>query len=466
MKKFFKPFEAPVPPTFNDLTVDIRDFGAVEGGIEKVTDAIKKAIEYVNENGGGRVVIPEGKWYTGPIHFKSNIDLHFAEGSYVEFSTDFEDYLPVVRSTIEGIRCYTFSHLLYADTCENIAVTGSGVLNGNGQNWWYMKFACPGMVDLIKAGKEHRPLEQRVYDKLEDGVRPRFVEFLNCKNVLVEGITFINSPSWTVLPLWCENIILRKITIRNPEISPNTDGLNFECCKRGLIEYCDISGGDDMICIKAGRDEDAWEVGIPSEDIEIRYCTTRWAKGSGITIGSEMSAGVKNAYIHDLDLGRVCCGINIKSMRGRGGYVENIDYENIKIDKCPRSVVKISMFYTGGDCVDSMNTELINMPTLKNISVENVTCNKATTGITVEGYIDHEVENVYLKDITANAETPTVIKYVKNLNFENVSINLCDEEPYFKSFKGVDFNEVKDDIKIIYDYENKRIIEDDRRKNI
>ena len=104
MKKFFKPFEAPVPPTFNDLTVDIRDFGAVEGGIEKVTDAIKKAIEYVNEKGGGRVVIPEGKWYTGPIHFKSNIDLHFAEGSYVEFSTDFEDYLPVVRSTIEGIR--------------------------------------------------------------------------------------------------------------------------------------------------------------------------------------------------------------------------------------------------------------------------------------------------------------------------------------------------------------------------
>ncbi len=398
--KFFKPFEPPTEPSFPDYAVDIRDFGAVSGTDVSSHDAIKKAIEHVSAKGGGRVAFSRGEWLTGPIHLKSNVNLHFEEGCVVHFSTKFEDYLPTVYGILAGNRVYSPSHLLYAYKCENIALTGNGTLNGHGEAWWHMKHHQPGMEDLIKKGKSRRPLSERVYDKPEDGVRPRMLQFVECENVLIENLTFTNSPSWTVHPAWCKNIIVRGLTIKNPtdpHVAPNTDGINFDSCRRGLIEDCDITTGDDMICLKAGRDEDAWEVGIPCEDIEVRNCRSHGSLG-GITVGSETSACIRNAWFHDITLGSHYSAVNIKTMKGRGGTVENLDFENITIESATRPSILTTLRYTG-EKLDDQSAPKINMPKVRNISVKNFVCRDAKTGIGLYGERGFEIENVHLENL-------------------------------------------------------------------
>lgn len=416
--KYFKPFLPPVAPKFSELIFDIRDYGAIEGGNVKVTKAIRDAVTDCSKHGGGRVVVPKGRWLTGPIHLKDNVELHFAEGSEVEFSTEFEDYLPVVYGILAGTRVLSVSHFIYAYRCKNIAVTGKGVLDGHGEAWWYMKKQQPGMEDLMKKGKALAPLSERVYDKPGDGVRPRMLQFVECENVLLEDISLKNSPSWTVHLAWCENITVRGLTVENPEKSPNTDGVNLEYCKRGLVENCTISGGDDMCCIKAGRDADAWEAGRPSEDIEVRNCRAIKCRGGGVTIGSETSASIRNIYIHDCYLEQVCSGLNMKTMKGRGGVVENIDVENITVEVATRDAIRINMRYTG-EPLDDYSQPDHHMPTVRNFYIDNFVCHSSPRAMTICGVKNHSIENVHICNTVIKAEGPSVIDYVKNLIFEN-----------------------------------------------
>ena len=419
--KYFKPFEAPVAPTFPDLTVDIRDYGAVEGGETPATDAIRAAIEDCSKRGGGRVVVPEGRWLTGPIHLRDNVNLHFAKGALVEFSTNFYDYLPVVYGILAGNRVYSVSHFLYAYQCKNIAVTGEGILDGHGEAWWHMKHHQPGMEDLMKKGKALAPMSERVYDKPEDGVRPRMLQFVECENVLLEGITLKNSPSWTVHLAWCKNIIVRKVITDNPLNAPNTDGINMEYCKRALMEECCISGGDDMCCIKAGRDADAWEYGVPCEDVEIRNCRAIACKGGGVTIGSETGASIRNIWLHDCYFERVCSGLNMKTIKGRGGVVENIDVENIEVELATRDAIRINMRYTG-EPLDDYSQPDHHMPVVRNFYVNNFVCHKSPRSITICGVKNHEIENVTIRNATIRAEEAALIEGVRGLSLDNVKI--------------------------------------------
>lgn len=420
--KFFKPFEMPTIPQFPDYTVDIRDFGAVSGDGSNSAKSINEAIKKCSASGGGKVIVPKGVWHTGAIHLQSNVNLHFEEGSEVHFSTEFSDYLPVVYGILGGNRCYSVSHFLYAYQCKNIAITGSGTLNGHGEAWWHMRFQQPGMEDLLIKGREGKPLSERVYDKPEDGVRPRMLQFVECENVLIEGIHMCNSPSWTVHPAWCKNITVRNLTINNPYEAPNVDGVNFESCKRGLIEGCHITTGDDVICLKAGRDEDAWEVGIPCEDIEVRNCVARTGHG-GITIGSETSASIRNAYFHDCDFGELYSAIRIKTMKGRGGVIENIDYENINIEKANIEAFMITLRYAGESLDDQTKPEE-SMPIIRNISVKGLKCTASETGVSILGTVGRQIENVYISDSKFFSERPIEAEYVENLNLSNVDLKV------------------------------------------
>ena len=408
---FFKPFEMPVPPIFPERYFDIRDFGAAAGADIKSTNAINAAIDHCSETGGGYVIIPAGKWLSGAIHLKDNVNLRLEEGCVLHFSEDFEDYLPTVYGILAGTRCYSPSHFIYAYKCKNIAVSGKGVADGHGNSWWHMKKNCPGMYDLIKKGKALSPLSERVYDRPEDGVRPR---------VLIEGVTFKNSPSWTVHPAWCRNIIVRNIVIRNPEDSPNTDGVNLESCKRALVEYIDVKTGDDVCCLKAGRDEDSWEVGVACEDVVIRHIKGTGGHG-GFTVGSETGAGIRNAYIHDCIFdGEFYSGLRLKTMKGRGGCVENIDCENILISNSWSSAVHMTMKYTGEPLDDKSNPN-INMPVVRNISVKGLKCKNAACGITVIGEDGYEMQNICFSDTEICSETALKIENTKELNFDNVT---------------------------------------------
>ncbi|MGN0778291.1 MAG: glycoside hydrolase family 28 protein, partial [Aristaeellaceae bacterium] len=298
--RFFQPFEMPDAPRIPERTVDIRDFGAVEGGEVCNTQAIRCAIDTLSREGGGRVVFPQGRWLTGPIRLRSGMELHLEKGCEVIFSTRKEDYLPAVFTLYEGMRCYTYSAQLYACDCHDIAITGEGTFDGQGFVWWYMAAVYPeGAGRLHEACVQHVPVEQRVFNTEQQGLRPGMLHFVSCRNVLIEGCTFRFSPFWTLHPAWCENIIVRSIRVINPyDHAPNTDGCNLEGCRRGLVEDVWVDTGDDAVCLKAGRDEDGRLQNRPCEDIVIRRITARRSHG-GVTIGSEMSSGVRNVLVED-----------------------------------------------------------------------------------------------------------------------------------------------------------------------
>ena len=417
--KLFKPFELPTAPKFNDKIFDIRNYGANEGGEIPATEAISAAINDCTSQGGGRVLIPAGNWFTGPIHLRDNVELHLEKGAFVEFSQNFEDYLPVVYGILGGVRVYSVSHFIYAYKCKNIAITGEGIFDGHGEAWWYMKGHQPGMEELLVKGRNRVPLSERVYDKPEYGVRPRMLQFVECENVLLEGIKLQNSPSWTVHLAWCENILVKNVKTDNPFDSHNTDGINFEYCHRALMEGCVISGGDDMCCIKAGREADAWDSGRPCHDIEIRNCHAIKCRCGGVTIGSETSASIYNIYIHDCFLEQVTGAINMKTMKGRGGVVENIDIENIEVKHATQEALRINMRYAS-EPLDDQSQPDENIPVVRNFYINNFVCHRTLRALNIRGIKDHEIKNVYIENSTIYSDKIGTIENA-TVNMDNVS---------------------------------------------
>ncbi|MDE3059227.1 MAG: hypothetical protein KGJ59_14865, partial [Bacteroidota bacterium] len=255
------PFEMPQlhRPVFNDTRYDIRTFGAQEGGAVKNTKAIQEAIDSAACAGGGTVVIPEGTWLSGAIHLEDNINLHLEKKAVLLFSQDPNDYLPAVFSRHEDIECYKFSSFIYANGKTNIGITGEGVLNGQGKPWWGWKESKKKSdAELRRMANANVPVKERLFDGTNGNfLRPAFFQPMNCKDVLVEGVTFLYGAFWTITPTYCENVIVRKVRIVTEGAyghAPNGDGVDPSSCKNVLIEYCEFATGDDCIAIKAGRD--------------------------------------------------------------------------------------------------------------------------------------------------------------------------------------------------------------------
>ena len=414
---FFKEFPLPKDPKFPDYKVDIRDFGAAES--KPITAAVNAAIAHVSESGGGHVVIPSGKWTSGAIHLLSHVDLHFEDGASIDFSTDPKDYLPAVFTVYEGIRCYNYSPLIYGRSLNNVSITGNGVLDGGGAEWW--KWAKNMKArDLLYSGT--LPLDERVFATEEYGLRPMFLQILESKNVLIEGITLKNSPCWTVHPVWCEDVIVRGVTVENPTVSPNTDAVNIESCNRALVEDCTVTTtGDDMFCLKAGRNEDAWEVGIPCENVVIRNCRALGeSQSGGIVVGSEMSASVRNILAHDCHFANNINCVRLKAKDGRGGIVENMDCRNLTMDHGMRGI-NLSYRYSC-EANDAAREPGKYMPVFKNISFENIVCHDVKSGITIDGIVGGVMENIHFENINMRAETCITADSIYGLNMKNVEI--------------------------------------------
>lgn len=405
---FFREFPTPSRPSIPSRVFNARDFGN-----------INDAIAHASDNGGGVVIVPEGRWLSGQIHLKSNIELHFEKGARVIFSTNPRDYLPVVLTMYEGMRCYNYSPLIYGNDVENVAITGDGILDGNGDEWW--KWAKNMTArDLLYTGA--LPLEKRVFGTPEYGLRPMFLQILSGKRVLIDGITLCNSPCWTLNLVWCREAVVRNVTVTNPTDSPNTDGINIESSNRVIVEDCTVTTtGDDMYCLKAGRNEDAWEVGIPCENVIIRRCKSLGtSRSGGIVIGSEMSAGVRNILAEDCDFGYNVNCVRIKSKDGRGGVVENADFRNLHMTKGLRGI-NVSYRYSC-EARDDAKESGKHMPTVRNISFENIVCDSVREGITLDNLPNGIMENLHFKDITMTAEKCIATDSVQGLYLENVNI--------------------------------------------
>ncbi len=417
------------PPVFINKVFDITNYGAQSGGIIDNTEAFKKAIQACSENGGGIVLVPQGKFLTGAIHLESNINLQIEENAEIIFSTNPDDY-PIVHTSFEGTEVMNYSPLIYAYQKTNVAITGKGTLNGQGnnQNWWSWcgkdtygwKKGAPiqNVARLMEMAEAGVPVSERVFGNGYN-LRPNFVEFFECKNVMLKDIKIINAPFWLIHPMKSTNVIIDGVTVTSH--GPNNDGCDPEYSKNVIIRNCSFNTGDDCIAIKSGRDADGRRVGITTENVFVQNCKMFDGHG-GVSIGSEISAGVRNVFVENcvMDSPDLDRAIRIKTNTKRGGFVENLYVRNIEIGEVGESVLGIDLFYSVHG-----NQSGNYMPRIENIYFENIKVkNGGKFGILAKGHKESPIKNIQFKNVTIEkVKSNYSIENVQNLTFINTKIN-------------------------------------------
>jgi len=397
-------------PVFPAHDFAITNYGAVAGGAADCTAAIRKAIDACAQR-GGRVVVPAGEFLTGPVHLKSGVNLHLDKDATLKFSTNFSAYLPAVLSRFESVECYNYSPFIYALGQKNIAVTGEGTLDGqatddNWMAWKGRKGATAGTQKaanerLKKMAKDGVPVEQRQFGE-GDFLRPNFIQFNRCCNVMVEGVHIRNSPMWEVNPVLCTNVIVRGLDIVSH--GANNDGCDPESCRDVLIEKCLFDTGDDCIAIKSGRNDDGRRIGVPSVNLIIRDCTMRDGH-AGTAIGSEISGSCSNVFVENCEMSspRLSCALRLKSNAVRGGVLQNIFMRNVNVGQVSDSVLQIDFLYEEG-------TNGIYPPVARNVTMENITVEHTPRVLNVRGFPGAEISNVRIHNSSfKQIEKPDVI---------------------------------------------------------
>lgn len=413
--------------SFPEYEVSIEQNGAVKGGKVLCTEAINKTIRQVSQHGGGRVVIPSGLWLTGPITLQSNVDLHLAAGAIVAFTKDMSRY-PVIETTYEGQPATKCMSPVNAKNAENIAVTGDGIFDAQGEAWRPLKKekANEGVWKRITAQEGGRIENNRLWipgDKREV-LRPNMLKLENCRRILLQGCTFKNSPAWCLHPVMCTDMIIDNIKVMNPEYGQNGDALDVESCNRVIIKDCMFDAGDDGICMKSGKDKAGRDRGMPTQNVIVRDCQVMHGHG-GFVIGSEMSGGVRNVWVKNCTFDGTDAGLRFKSTRGRGGVVENIYVEDIQMLNISGNALTMDLYYfvkeNPGAPVPAADETT---PVFKDISIKNVACLGCNYGLYIKGlpespFRNVTVDNFYVED----CRKPDVIEYVKNVRINGQDFN-------------------------------------------
>ncbi|MXN90829.1 glycoside hydrolase family 28 protein [Flavobacterium sp. Sd200] len=382
----------------------ITDFGAVPGDKQKNSQAIAQAIAKANEQGGGIVVVPKGEWLTGKVHLKSNVNLQLDKDAVLLFSEDPNDYLPAVHSTWEGMECYNYSPLVYAYKCENVAITGEGELKAKMEVWkeWFSR-PKPHMESIKKLYTDafnYVPVEQRQMVNDTAHLRPQFIQFNRCENVLMQGVKVTNSPFWTIHPYLCKNVVLRDLKVYAH--GHNNDGVDPEMSQNVLIENCVFDQGDDAIAIKSGRNPEGWRLKTPSKNIVMRNCTVKNGHQL-VAIGSELSGGIENVFIDNcqvLDGAKLFHLLFIKTNERMGGYVKNIYMSNVKSGKIDLGILGIEtdVLYQWKNLVPTVIKKLT---PIESVYLENVTATDVKFVSRILGQKELPVKNISLKNVNA-----------------------------------------------------------------
>lgn len=376
----------------------IGEFGAKPDG-SRCTEAFAKAVAVCAEAGGGRVVVPAGTWSTGPIRLRSDIELHLEDGAVVEFSDDPKDYLPAVPSSWEGLECLNLSPLVYAYGCTNVAITGKGTLRPR-MAFWREIMKEPktdirsARAILYKWGSEDYPVEKRDITKAHPAVlRPQCVQFNRCKGVRMEDVRIEDSPFWTIHLYMSEDVTIRRVDVCAHGF--NNDGVDIEMTKNVLIEDSVFDQGDDGIVFKSGRNRDAWRVGRPTENVEVRNCRFKTVS-SLIGVGSELSGGVRNVRVHDCTVENACNLFYVKTNHRRGGFVENVRMENVTCGMAAQVfAVDTDVLYQWRKLPDYETR----VTPISGLHMKNVTCGCARTGVNINGDPRSPVRDVTLENV-------------------------------------------------------------------
>lgn len=428
------------------------------------TRAINLAIDEQHKKGGGVVLIPKGLWSTGPIELKSNVNLHLAAGAMLVFSGDFNQY-KLVEGNWEGLPQMRNQSPISASGQTNIAITGKGILDGNGAAWrqvkrekltdgqWNKLVASGGIVSEdkktwyptlsnLKGSREKNPgvisAEKSVsyYASVKDFLRPNMILFTRCSNVLLEGVTFQNSPAWCLHPLMCENLTVKGITVKNPWFAQNGDGIDVESCTNVVIENSVFDVGDDALCMKSGRDEAGRKRGMPTQKVTIRNCTVYSAHG-GFVVGSEMSGGVRDIVVENCSFIGTDIGLRFKSARGRGGIVDNIRIRNIQMKDIPGEAILFDMYYMAKDPVPA-NGQDLEMPVIerkpldegtpifRNIHISDVQCDGAAKAIFVRGLPEMQIRDLSMSRMSIKAKKGIELQEADGIRLDNIDLTIQD----------------------------------------
>ena len=418
-----------VPPTFPARDFVITSYGARGDGRADCTEAIRTAIRACNSAGGGRVVVPAGRFLTGPIHLLSHVNLHVETGATVLFSRDPQAYLPAVFTRFEGMETMGYSPLIYAFEQENIAVTGAGTLDGQAgdAHWWPWKGSAnhgwkagdpqqqPARDRLAAMVEAGAPVANRVF---ADGsfLRPQFIQPYRCRNVLVEDVRIINSPMWEIHPVLCTNVTVRRVRIKSH--GPNNDGCDPESCRDVLIEQCEFDTGDDCIAIKSGRNADGRRLTAPTENVIVRNCVMKDGHG-GVTIGSEISGDARWIFVErcTMDSPNLDRALRLKNNASRGGVLEHIYMRDVTVGEVADAVVSIDFTYEEG-------SKGLFTPVARDINVQRVSSRKSKYALYLRGFGNAPIEGVHLSDCQFHdVAMDNVLENVRDLTFDRVSIN-------------------------------------------
>ena len=444
-------------PVFPIRNVILSDYGAKGDGSTLCTEAFAKAIDDLSAKGGGKLIVPQGVWFTGPIVLKSNINLHLEKGAVILFSGD-ENLYPVINTSFEGLDTRRCQSPLSAFNATNIAVTGQGAIDGNGVYWrplkkskvtdgqwkritsqggvfkrddlWYPSAGYLKGDSLAQMNVPQGIRTEEEWNYIKRFLRPVLVSLVGCKNVLLKDVIFQNSPAWNIHPLMCENIIIDNVLARNPAYAQNGDGLDLESCKNALIVNSTFDAGDDGICIKSGKDADGRKRAMPCQNVVVDGCTVFQGHG-GFVVGSEMSGGVHNILVQNCQFLGTDVGLRFKSCRGRGGLVDNIFIRNISMFDIQADAIIFNLYYGGKSVIEMMrdgdqpnNSDMRPVdettPEFRDIHIENVVCRNANRALFFNGLPEKPIENIYLKNISISAEHPSEFHNCKNIHKESV----------------------------------------------
>ncbi|RAJ33041.1 glycoside hydrolase family 28 protein [Pedobacter cryoconitis] len=470
-------------PVFKNDTLSIVKYGAVNDGVTLNTIQINKAIAASSKMGGGVVVIPEGMWLTGPIELKSNVNLHLKKNALLQFTKDLTQY-KLVEGNWEGVAQMRNQSPIWANDQENIAITGYGIIDGAGDVWrmvkkdkltesqWKARIASGGLVNEEK--KIWYPSEKtfkgasmkdpglitpaktaEFYDSIKDFLRPNLLVLNNCRQILLEGVTFQNSPAWNLHPLMCNDLTIRNVYVKNPWYAQNGDGIDVESCKNVLIEGSTFDVGDDGICIKSGRDAAGRKRGIPTENVVIRNSTVYHAHG-GFVIGSEMSGGAKNIYITDCTFIGTDIGLRFKTTRGRGGVVEGIYARNINMKDIVGEAILFDMYYAAVDPIvlsgekrEAPKIKLLPVteetPVFRDFHISNIVCDGASKAIFIRGLPELSISDIYFDHLTIKSKEGIDLQEAKNIQLNDIKLITGQSKPSIRvqngnnvSFKNLD----------------------------
>jgi polygalacturonase len=463
-------------PAFKRDTFRIEKFGAIADGLTLNTVSINKAIVSCSAKGGGVVLVSGGVWLTGPVEMKSNVNLHITRDAILLFTDDFNQY-PLVEGTYEGRTSARNQSPIYGNNLQNIAITGRGVIDGNGDVWrmvgkdkltereWKAKKASGGLISAddriwfpsaktklafdTKRGTALLPGQTlKDFEEIKDFLRPNLLVFTNCKKVLLEGVTFQNSPAWCLHPVLCEDLTIRNVFAKNPDYAQNGDGLDVESCKNVLIEGCTFDVGDDGICIKSGKDEEGRKRGRPTENVIIRNNVVYKAHG-GFVIGSEMSGGARNIFVYDCSFMGTDIGLRFKTARGRGGVVENIFVKNIRMKDIEGDAILWDMYYftkppKAGEAVE-VPAVTEGTPRFRNFQISDIVCNGAKRGIFIRGLPEMKVKDIELSNIVLKTDKGAEIIEANDIRMKNITLISDKANPvvYVESGSNITFNGFK-----------------------